>query len=733
MPRTTRPVQHQSGPIGRAALAVAGVLLGVVGLLVVAAPSAIAAPVPAAARAAAPTEGSCGFATSGTYGPAICWLDLAGYDPALAGSAAGQDLEFAIGEYQVTMNLLERGVPGYNRRVMQAVTSPINAGAFGGGGYYDSIPGSPFLYTNASPRNAGNEVIMRNVEVTLDGTPVDGYALVSVDPETTDDYAGIFGETIVWNSDVPVSMLDHNTTRTDGGGCTIPPFGNGTTQATCYSFPGGGDRAHGLIVSAPNATYLSGQVYETTAGERQAIGFGIMVSRLTLDKEVDGRINPEDSFDLSVTAPEDIVIGEAGTGTADSASTGQQMVIPSGEFTLAETATAGTPTLLSNYTQAWSCINSVTSTTVLPTGDGLEASVDLQPGDDVTCTLTNTAKAVGLTLDKTADRTDLVVGQQVTYSFGVTNTGDLPLTDLDIDETAFSGSPAISVVDCPQDTLAIGETVTCTATYQVSQADLDAGTLSNTAVATALPPGASAPIASEPDRVDIDGAQAPQIALTKTADRTQAAPGDTVTYTLTATNQGNVTLTDVVIAEDTFSGAGTPGALSCTGPQPATLAPVESVSCTVTYQVVSADEVAGSVDNAASVSGTAPDQTVVTDDATAAIVVSAPVTTEPTTTEPTTTEPTTTEPTTTEPSTSQPTTTEPSDSEPTSSVPTSAEVSNSGQTTGESTVVVTTSTGTDPGLANTGVPTVELITFGAGLTLAGLGLLTVRRRTGRHA
>jgi uncharacterized repeat protein (TIGR01451 family) len=71
--------------------------------------------------------------------------------------------------------------------------------------------------------------------------------------------------------------------------------------------------------------------------------------------------------------------------------------------------------------------------------------------------------------------------------------------------------------------------------------------------------------------------------------------GDTLTYQFVATNNGNVTLTNVTIV-DPLPGL---SALACSPAQPATLAPLASMTCTATYVVTGADAEAGSISNTA--------------------------------------------------------------------------------------------------------------------------------------
>lgn len=71
----------------------------------------------------------------------------------------------------------------------------------------------------------------------------------------------------------------------------------------------------------------------------------------------------------------------------------------------------------------------------------------------------------------------MTVGDTVTYSFVVTNTGNVTLTDVTVTDPL----PGLSAIDCPATTLAPGESMTCTATYTVTLADAEAGEVQNTA------------------------------------------------------------------------------------------------------------------------------------------------------------------------------------------------------------------------------------------------------------
>ncbi|GMA33447.1 hypothetical protein GCM10025875_34390 [Litorihabitans aurantiacus] len=159
---------------------------------------------------------------------------------------------------------------------------------------------------------------------------------------------------------------------------------------------------------------------------------------------------------------------------------------------------------------------------------------------------------------KTSD-TELLTeaGQEITYSFEVTNTGNVTITDAAPVEAAFSGTGELSGFTPATATLAPGDVVTFTATYTATQADVDAGELTNTATATGTPPPGTELPPVPPSDVDIPGERTPGLLVTKTSDaELLTTAGQEITYTFAVLNTGNVTITDAVPVETAFSGSG---------------------------------------------------------------------------------------------------------------------------------------------------------------------------------
>ena len=138
--------------------------------------------------------------------------------------------------------------------------------------------------------------------------------------------------------------------------------------------------------------------------------------------------------------------------------------------------------------------------------------------------------AEGVWLDADTATGPALPSGAVSFRVNVTNIGNVNLTGVTVSDPKYSGSP-ITIGD-----LAIGASVTREFTLPWV-----AGQQTNTATANGL--FGSTPV-TDFDSAYYIGAQA-GIHLEKTADKTTAAVGDTVTYTFTVTNTGTVPLFSV--------------------------------------------------------------------------------------------------------------------------------------------------------------------------------------------
>ncbi|UYN83220.1 MAG: LPXTG cell wall anchor domain-containing protein [Microcella sp.] len=220
--------------------------------------------------------------------------------------------------------------------------------------------------------------------------------------------------------------------------------------------------------------------------------------------------------------------------------------------------------------------------------------------DDVTVVA---AQAPALTLDKTVSPVSVdAAGDVVEYSFVVTNTGNVSLTAVGVNELVFGGSGAVPSATCPSGTLAPDATVTCSAQYTVTQADMDAGAVENIAVAIAEFGGVG--VVSAPSAASFAATQLPSLQLSKSATpATVGSAGQPVTYSFHVTNNGNVTIVDIEVLENDFTGTGTLGDVDCPA---SVLAPNADMICTAAYVVTQDDVDAGVISNSASASGDDP-------------------------------------------------------------------------------------------------------------------------------
>ena len=144
-----------------------------------------------------------------------------------------------------------------------------------------------------------------------------------------------------------------------------------------------------------------------------------------------------------------------------------------------------------------------------------------------------------LTLIKTASPSTYdAANQTISYSYKLTNTGNVTLVG------PFSVADDKTTVTCPQPAdgaLSPGEEMTCQANYVITQADLDNGSVTNTAKAKGSFGGQD--IFSNEDSKTVNAIPKPALSLVKSASpTTYDTLNQSIAYSYVLKNIGNVTL-----------------------------------------------------------------------------------------------------------------------------------------------------------------------------------------------
>ena len=194
------------------------------------------------------------------------------------------------------------------------------------------------------------------------------------------------------------------------------------------------------------------------------------------------------------------------------------------------------------------------------------------------------------------------VGTILEYLVSVTNTGNVTLTGVTVTDSA-PGPGAFDATECAAvpSTILPGASFDCTVTYQVTQSDLDAPKVTNTATVSGTTPDAlvvgpvTATATSSADHTT-------ELNLVK---EVEPSTFDAVDTLLDIRGDGDgrrrqPPLTDLDVT-DVAPGDGAFDASSCDD-LPTTLAPGALVACTVLYTTTQADLDAGEVTNTASAS-----------------------------------------------------------------------------------------------------------------------------------
>ena len=211
-----------------------------------------------------------------------------------------------------------------------------------------------------------------------------------------------------------------------------------------------------------------------------------------------------------------------------------------------------------------------------------------------------------ISLTKKAEKYVYKPGEIVNYTLTVTNTGNVDLVNVKV-EDSLSGGVWMDSPDIGD--LSVGESVTLAYQYTIPEGAADGEKIKNVAVAagTTVPNPEDPEYPGEPEQpeevkdtdeeeVTVENGSAPAIDIVKSVDRKALRPGETAAYTLIVTNTGNTDLTDVAVTDSNMD-LGAEGSIG-------DLAAGESRTITYAFTVPENTENGAVLPNTASVTGT---------------------------------------------------------------------------------------------------------------------------------
>lgn len=509
------------------------------------------------------------------------------YTGTLQVSGGGGVTSFTVG-YDVTTPAADAGRIAWNSVGANASAGGALIGAAESTSVGLEADGQPAIVkTSSSPTFAAvGDTVTFSYEVTNEASvPVTG---VSVTDAFTDAAAG----------SVPVAVTCQSLTgpaATCSGATTDLAAGQTATFSMTYTVRQA-DLDHGLIADRATVSATPGRgpaltntSNEVTVSAVQSPALGLVKSVLPSTVDTAGDTV---AYSFEVTNTGNVTLDAVGVTESAFSGTGTTPVAtcPGGSLAPDDVVTC---TAAYTITQSDMDAGSVDNTAVARAE--FDGAGVLSPSS---AAAVDVLQDPSLALVKSALPTTLgAAGQQIDYSFLVTNDGNVTISAIDVQETAFSGSEPLDPVVCPATALAPGDDMTCTTSYVATQADVDSGSIDNEATVAGEDPSGT-PLADPPtSSFSVTVVFAPALTVVKTADVTRVdRAGDVIGYEFLVMNNGNTTLSDVAVEELTFTGTGTLGAIDC---PVTTLAPAAQTTCTADYTVVAADAGGPLIENTA--------------------------------------------------------------------------------------------------------------------------------------
>lgn len=519
--------------------------------------------------------------TSGPSAGGIGWFDFTGRTINPGQTITGLTGTLSDGN-TVTFDMSNVNVSGVSAAFIPTL-SPTWPGAQFGISGYTGISGLPNM-DNALVQPAGtNQLIFSNITVKdPSNNLIPNYTVIVADSETTSPL-----ETWTWQTNgqpwIQLAKL--------GSGATPVLTGLNTTTATLTGIPAAASSGYVLRTQNPTLLTLTAAANDP-GGSRQAIALGFSVTTIKLEKNVAGRNDPADQFQLDITGTPSAQAITAGAASGIQPQVATLYATPGNTYTINEAMAPGSVSALTDYTQTVSAANATPAGSVPPTGN-LPITFTPALGDNVTYTILNVAEEA---FTKTVDKAFADIGEILTYTIEINNPNNFAINNVLVTDATPAGTTYVGNISASHTytgtTLFGGITFTTIPANTIATISWQVQVNSAPPIPTPIPnvgnvsvPGGT----SGSTNAVTTQVNTAYIGVNKIADKAFADVGDIITYTLMLMNAGNVSANNVIITDAVPAGTSfVPGSVTgATGVPPtlniAAIAPGDTA--TVTFKV----------------------------------------------------------------------------------------------------------------------------------------------------
>ncbi|MEG2457772.1 MAG: hypothetical protein RSB41_02655 [Bacilli bacterium] len=458
-----------------------------------------------------------------------------------------------------------------------------------GSSQYTGLTGNPALTTPLLSNYGTNSTVeITNIVVKdVNNNIVPNFTAVVADAESTNKFPQYTEHLTFTTTGNPWSLLS-----------TIGPnpptiVGVGSNSVTITGTNQSSQAAYVLTSTNPTALTLE------TFG-REAVSIGFSTTRITLKKIIGSRIKSSDQFDLSIAGTPNSQVFTSGSSEGLQTVYSTIYAIAGNTYTINELMKAGSGSLLTDYTVSTSAVNKTLDGITPPVGP-LAINVTPQLGDDITYTITNAAPE---TFTKKVDKAYADLGDVLTYTVTIDNPNSFAVNNVLMSDPTPAGTTYVGnlLVSAPYTGTNPNTGITIntipgdgsvTVSWQVKvNSNIATSQVSNVASVT-VPGGTSGNtniVKTSINNADLTSTNN----FIKSVSPTTAKPGDTLSYTITLTNTGNVSannvvVTDVIPAGTTYVAGSVTSSLPFTGDPTSTInltSPIVALgTATITFKV----------------------------------------------------------------------------------------------------------------------------------------------------